>query len=54
MTILAWVVVILLSIIMLASALAIAFKLGEAEGISKYGYDDYYNEENDDGTENNK
>ena len=54
MPIYAWVVVILISIIMLASELVIAFKLGEAEGIIKYGYDDYYNEENDDGTENNE
>lgn len=54
MTIFAWIIVILLSIFMIASALVIAFKLGEAEGISKYGYDDYYDEENDDGTENNE
>ena len=43
MTIFAWIIVILLSIIMLASALVIAFKLGEAEGISKY----YYEEEDE-------
>lgn len=42
MTIFAWIIVILLSIFMIASALVIAFKLGEAEGISKYGYDDDY------------
>ena len=50
MTIFAWIIVILLSIFMIASALVLVFKLGEAEGISKY----YYDEENDDGTENDE
>ena len=54
MTIFAWIIVIIISIIMLASALVIVFRLGEAEGICKYRYDDYYDKENDYETENNK
>lgn len=53
MTIFAWIIVILLSIFMIASALVIAFRLGEASGISKYGMMTIM-KENDDGAENNE
>jgi hypothetical protein len=47
MTIFAWIFIILCSIGLLASAFVIVFRLGEASGISKYDYDDYYDEEDE-------